>query len=563
MANDNSTNNDGVFIYTGGGRDVVPPDVVRVRVHPSVTIIPEFTFKNYEKLEEVELCEGLLEIGNAAFFKCTILKRINIPYSVTRIGGYVFFGCYKLEEVELCDGLLVIGERSFQSCRSLKQITIPSTVVRIDVQAFTRVPVLTQLPDRIEIIGPAAFAGNKTITNFRIPPRISTVGGGTFDQCKCIFSIELPKNITQIKDRAFFACKFLRNLCLTTSAEIVVAEYNHGYDSTDGAFHTCTDLLQLFNDSFEQLINALKHRFDNLPIHKLIYYQSYTNVTSDELNNATDIDISQQSSKFNPTGGQQDSLGMTPLHIMACSTVQDISLYRVLVDKHPETLVTEDSWGALPLLYAVWGRAPDEVVQYLVDSYTSLHPDYALNWKNMVLTLGNAGAPLRIIQNLLDLREGSFPNQLIDWEGDKVLENLGGKHVLSITFTYLVKCSIKIRVNAIGLKHYRDIIMEKTNSILVDPYGSAWVSENQRLEMQTDVQKMLGQHEVEYQNLKEATSVLELVLWKNSISEANSSDDRRGLRKEEGVDKPHRSQCRISCGADIVIQHVLPYLLPN
>jgi len=50
MADDN--NND-VFVYTEGVE--VPYDVIRVRVHPSVTRIPETAFSQRRKLEEVEL----------------------------------------------------------------------------------------------------------------------------------------------------------------------------------------------------------------------------------------------------------------------------------------------------------------------------------------------------------------------------------------------------------------------------------------------------------------------------------------------------------------------------
>ena len=82
MADDNSTNNTEVFVYTE--RAVIPDDVVRVRVHPSVTVIPERAFDYRKKLEEVELCEGLLEIHNRAFMHCT-LTRIKIPSTVTRI----------------------------------------------------------------------------------------------------------------------------------------------------------------------------------------------------------------------------------------------------------------------------------------------------------------------------------------------------------------------------------------------------------------------------------------------------------------------------------------------
>ena len=120
---------------------VVPQDVVRVRVHPSVTVIPEKAFYQQRKLEEVELCEGLLEIGSNAFggswTKSCVFKRIRIPSSVKVIGSNAFYYCKKLETVELCEGLLEIGEHAFSQCRSSKKIKIPSTVTIIHNNAFS------------------------------------------------------------------------------------------------------------------------------------------------------------------------------------------------------------------------------------------------------------------------------------------------------------------------------------------------------------------------------------------------------------------------------------------
>ena len=65
MMEDEANNVDSeVFEYMGGD---VPGDVVRARVHPSVTIIRRYAFVVKEKLEEIELDEGLIEIGNGAF----------------------------------------------------------------------------------------------------------------------------------------------------------------------------------------------------------------------------------------------------------------------------------------------------------------------------------------------------------------------------------------------------------------------------------------------------------------------------------------------------------------
>ena len=58
------------FVYTGTGGAEVPDDVLRVLVDPSVTSIPARAFYERNKLVEVELCEGLVEIGDGSFRYC-------------------------------------------------------------------------------------------------------------------------------------------------------------------------------------------------------------------------------------------------------------------------------------------------------------------------------------------------------------------------------------------------------------------------------------------------------------------------------------------------------------
>ena len=80
----NATNNE-VFVYTGEGGAAVPRDVVRVRVNPTVTSIPSHAFAN-RTITEVELCEGLVEIGDGSFGWCgNSITKINIPNSLRRI----------------------------------------------------------------------------------------------------------------------------------------------------------------------------------------------------------------------------------------------------------------------------------------------------------------------------------------------------------------------------------------------------------------------------------------------------------------------------------------------
>ena len=110
-------------------------------------------------LKEVELPNGLLEIGEGAFSQCTSLKRMSIP-SITVIPANAFMYCRKLEEVELCEGLQTIGNGAFNRCRALKRIVIPSTVTIIGSFAFHACCQLEEVElseGRLEIIGQDAF----------------------------------------------------------------------------------------------------------------------------------------------------------------------------------------------------------------------------------------------------------------------------------------------------------------------------------------------------------------------------------------------------------------------
>ena len=173
-----------------------------------------------------------------------------------------------------------------------------------------------------------------------------------------MISVEIPHNITVISSAAFCNCHFLRNVAFPPNA---VIGHNIFFDNP----YSRSDLTELFGSETD-IIRELKHRFDGLPIHKLVYYQSYHQGMLHILIAAINLRSGQRwtlCSKFEPTGNQQDCLGMTPLHILTCSSVHDLELYHVIVENYPTNLITEDGWGALPLLYAFWGAAPTEIIQ--------------------------------------------------------------------------------------------------------------------------------------------------------------------------------------------------------
>jgi demethoxyubiquinone hydroxylase (CLK1/Coq7/Cat5 family) len=66
----------------------------------------------------------------------------------------------------------------------------------------------------------------------------------------------------------------------------------------------------------------------------------------------------------------------------------------------------------------------------------------------------------------------------------------------------------------------------------------------------------------EVPKLKEATTMLELAFWKMKISEKSHQDMSTQSQKKVKTDESSiRQQCRITCGADVIIGHMLPFLI--
>jgi hypothetical protein len=354
-----------VFVYTGVGGESPPQNIVRVRVDPSVASIPR-AFDGRKKLAEVELCEGVVEIGDSSFRWCNqSITQIIIPNSLRRICDFAFDSSLRCA-IRLHDGIESIGEYAFARC---------------------------------------------IFTNFRVPPLITVVPKSMLMWCRSMFSLELSEDVTEIGIKALFNCYCLRNVAFPPNVV-----FDDNIFGGLGSFEQC-DLHQLFG-SIAEIMRALQRRFDGLPIHRLVYYQSYHHGVLQRLIAAINMRSGQNPtlrSKLDPTGNQQDCLGMTPLHILVCSSVHDIELYRVIIENYPANLITEDRWGALPLLYAFWGAAPAEIIEFLLESYQSLYPNHDFNWTMMVETMGRCDTPKECIENLLHVKRMHFPEQPIDW----------------------------------------------------------------------------------------------------------------------------------------------------
>jgi len=122
-------------------------------------------------IREVVLNEGLQTIGRAAFSNCSSLERITLPSTLTEISVETFYECTRLREVILHEGIQKIGRGSFVGCTALEYITIPSTVTVISSDTFYGCERLreVELHEGIQMIALDAFDGCSSLETFKFP----------------------------------------------------------------------------------------------------------------------------------------------------------------------------------------------------------------------------------------------------------------------------------------------------------------------------------------------------------------------------------------------------------
>jgi hypothetical protein len=63
-----------------------------------------------------------------------------------------------------------------------------------------------------------------------------------------------------------------------------------------------------------------------------------------------------------------------------------------------------------------FGGLPDEIIQFLRNSYQLYYPDHVFNWTMMVETIGRCDTLKESIGNLLHVKQMHFPDHPLHWD---------------------------------------------------------------------------------------------------------------------------------------------------
>lgn len=165
----------------------------------------------YYAVTELEIADGITEIGAHAFEAHRAITHVALPQSVTKIGEKSFNYCTAMQSIELSNNLEEIGSTAL-SDTALISIELPESLKKIQKGAFSGCSSLAgdlKIPSNVTVIGNSAFANDTALTGtLTIGNSVQTIGDSAFSGCKFTGKLTIPDSVISIGDSAFTNNRF-------------------------------------------------------------------------------------------------------------------------------------------------------------------------------------------------------------------------------------------------------------------------------------------------------------------------------------------------------------------
>ncbi len=149
----------------------------------------------------VNIPDSAETIGDLAFLHCSNLESAII--GAGDIGYRAFYNCKSLEEVELLDTVVSIGNGAFANSRSLSKVVLSNNLVNIPYWAFYDCPIeKIYIGDNTEVIDSLSFAYDKVVKNIILNDGLKEIKKDAFLSCELLDYIYIPESVTTIGERA-------------------------------------------------------------------------------------------------------------------------------------------------------------------------------------------------------------------------------------------------------------------------------------------------------------------------------------------------------------------------
>lgn len=423
-----------------------------VRIDADVTSIPDEAFFGHHDIVEVLLPDGLREIGEKSFCCCASLSKVSLPEGLLTIGPGAFSNCHKLTTIHIPGSVTSVGIAAFIECSMLKEVVFckgSDPLLIIDCQAFYDCPSLTtiSIPSTVKVINVGTFRGCKSLTNVHLSDGLQWIGRDAFRECLSLLSINIPASVVGIHVDAFGNCHHLHGVAIARQSKM---EYNDHYP---GIFEELSSV-EFWN---------IYGRWEKYPLHAMCFYHSRQEAESRQYNNDPVKWLDEHADELSLGDyAEVDCLGMTALHVLACSGTHNLHLYRRLIDNCPEAMIVTDYWGKTPLDYVLLSTAPEDVLHF----FFNMHKQ---KWGALPFDFGTIINRLKFyksaecIRQYIHAQRTYFPELEVNWQ--EIVDNsmIFNKNEAAFqktpitVFRVLAEASASSRDVCMSLEHQRAI----------------------------------------------------------------------------------------------------------
>lgn len=190
-----------------------------------------YMFKECDKLQKVELLDGMENIKEYSFHGCSFLTNVTIPNSVTNIGEKAFLGCSSLIEISIPNSVTKIDNNAFSACSSLARVEIRNSKTSVGESSFAGCSSVVDIAIPEDICNKKIadfFETYQMITNIIIAEGVSKIEDSCFQGCKSISQLSIPASVTRIADNAFLDCSSLEEIIFEGDAPTLGANVFEG-----------------------------------------------------------------------------------------------------------------------------------------------------------------------------------------------------------------------------------------------------------------------------------------------------------------------------------------------
>lgn len=168
----------------------------------------------YSAVENVEMPDSVVYLGDHAFTQCEELKKVKLSNGLKSIGVHVFSNCI-IEEIEIPDSVETIDSSAFYYCKRLRNVKLPNNLKSIGNSAFENTALKEiEIPDSVQTMENYVFYQCRYLNSVKLPSNIKTVPCGLFKESG-LKEIEIPNSVENIEESAFCKCYDLKKVVLS------------------------------------------------------------------------------------------------------------------------------------------------------------------------------------------------------------------------------------------------------------------------------------------------------------------------------------------------------------